>query len=91
MITFDLSIYEDPMEDVFYGDDFEAVTEESIDGGSRWAVYLSQVLLHKESQTFWRADWTCGATEYQEEDPNLTLTKVEPYEVTTTEYRPAKE
>lgn len=92
MIYFDLSCYEDPVEEVFYGEDFQKIGGEEICGQSRWYISYSQVLQLKSDDTFWRADWSRGATEYQDEGvEDLTLVKVEPYQKTVTEYQVVEE
>jgi len=87
MVTyFDLSQYDDPMEAVFEGEDFLQVTDSKIEDQDRWHTYYSQILQHKETGEFWYAFWGCGSTEYQEVEPELTLTLVRPVEVVRTEY-----
>lgn len=83
---FDLSEYERPMEDVFWGEEFIKITGETIQGQSRWTTQHSQVFQHRDTKEFWLAEWSTGSTEYQETDPELTLTLVEPVEVTKIEY-----
>lgn len=85
---FDLSQYDNPMEDVFEGGDFLQVTEGEIENQDRWHTYYSQVLQHKKTGEFWCACWAWGSTEYQEVEPELTLTLVRPVEVVRTEYVP---
>ncbi len=84
---FDLSEYERPMEDVFWGGEFIEITGEAIEGQSRWTTQYSQVLQHRDTKEFWLAEWSIGSTEYQETDPELSLTLVEPIEVTKVEYQ----
>lgn len=88
--TYDLSKYDDPMEGVFWGDDFEEVTKEEIVDQGRWTTHYSQVLKEKSTGLFWEATWSHGSTEYQDCDPDLTLLLVEPVEVTVTQYKPVK-
>jgi hypothetical protein len=90
MIKYDMTEFEDPMKDVFYGDTFESVTEEKISDQGRWYTYLSQVFQHKTTKEFWEARWTRGSTEYQECDPELELVKVSPKAVITTIYTPVE-
>jgi hypothetical protein len=82
---FDLSQYEDPMEEVFFGEDFKKVTQASVYEQSRWTTYKEQVFQYKDG-TFWEATWAEGSTEMQECDPELTLLLVEPKQVTQTIY-----
>lgn len=86
MKTYDLTGFDDPMEDVLFGETFERVTEESIYDQDRWHTYYTQVLKHKKTGEYWRADWVAGSTEYQECNPDLTLTQVTPKEVTAIQY-----
>lgn len=87
MKMFDLSSLEDPVEDVFDGDDFEEVTSESIYDQTRWSTSYEQVFKYKDG-TFWNASWSRGSTEYQDEGvENLTLVQVEPVQVTVTQYK----
>lgn len=86
MILFDLEQYEYPMEEVFEGDDFTPVTNNQIEDQSRWTTYYSQILQYKDG-SFWKAFWERGSTEYQDDtEPNLSLVKVTPKEVTVTMY-----
>lgn len=85
-VEFDLSIYSDPVEDVLWSDDFEEVTPKTIEDQSRWSTFYCQILKYKDG-TFWRASWSRGSTEYQDEGvEDLMLVQVEPKEVTVTEY-----
>lgn len=77
LIYFDLSIYDDPMEDVLWGEDFEEVEKERIIDQDRWHTYFSQILKYKDG-TYWRANWRAGSTEYQECEPDFNLFKVRP-------------
>jgi len=88
MRYFNLSIYEDPVEEVFWNEEeFSCVGAEEIDGRGRWSTSFSQVLKYKDG-TFWRARWQRGSTEYQDEGvEDLTLVQVEPYQVTETRYK----
>jgi len=90
MKVFDLSVYDvdgkDAFEEVFYGEDFVQVTEEQIVEQRRWTTCYSQVLKHVASGKYYAAIWDVGSTEYQETEPNLVLTEVEPKEVTVTQY-----
>jgi hypothetical protein len=92
MVYFDLSCYEDPVEEVFYGEDFQKVGEEEICDKDRWRTYYSQVLRLTSDDSFWRADWSRGSTEYQDEGvEGLTLVRVAPYLVTVTKYYEVEE
>ena len=87
MRHFDLSIYEYPLEEVFEGDDFIPITREEVTGTSRWSTFYEQILGYKDGG-FWRASWSRGSTEYQDEGvEDLELVQVEPYEVTVTKYK----
>lgn len=87
MKVFDLSIFEHPTEDVFWGENFEEVTAEQIEDQSRWSTFYCQILKYKDG-TFWRASWSRGSTEMQDEGvEDLQLVQVEPVQVTVTEYK----
>jgi len=89
MLTrFDLNQYDYPMEYVFEGEDFLEITLATIERQSRWTTHYMQILQHKATGDFWKAQWGCGSTESQEVDPDLTLTLVQPVEITKVEYRP---
>lgn len=90
MTEYDLLEFEDPMESVFYGDTFRTVEPETIIDQDRWHTYYSSVLQHKGTGEYWEAVWARGSTECQDCDPDLRLTKVEPYEVLVTKYRPVE-
>ena len=87
MPKFDLSIYKDPVEEVFWNkDEFTEVTKEEIYEKTRWSVHYSQILKYKDG-TLWQATWSRGATEYQDEgSEDLELLQVVPKEVLTTVY-----
>lgn len=95
MIEFDLSIYEDPMEEVFEGAAFTEITKANVIDQRRWVnVYenvYEKVVLHCGSQTYWSATWCEGATEMQDVDNQLRLVKVAPKQIVTTVYEKVKE
>jgi hypothetical protein len=87
MAYFDLSKESYPDEYVFESGDFEEVEPEEFEGNGRWSIHYSQILKYKDG-TFWRANWSRGATEYQDDGvEDLRLIQVEPYEVTVTKYK----
>jgi len=89
MKVFDLSIYENPDEDVLWDDnEFTKVTKPEIDGQSRWSTFYSQILKYNKDGTFWDARWSRGSTEMQDEGvEDLELVQVEPVEITVTQYK----
>lgn len=92
MIHFDLSRYENPRDEVFDGEDFQEVTPEEICEQSRWHTFYEQIFQYKPDESFWKAEWSRGSTEYQDDGlEELTLTKVKPYQVTVTKYQNAEE
>lgn len=91
MIYYDLTVFEDPVEEVFEEDNFETLGNPIMEEKHRWITRYTQVLREKSTGHYWMASWFEGNTEYQDCDPDLTLVKVAPYEVTITQYRLAKE
>lgn len=91
MIFYDLSEFEYPMEEVFDSDNFETLNNPVMSEKHRWITRNTQVVREKSTGHYWMASWNEGNTEYQDPDPDLTLVKVEPYEVTITQYRIAKD
>lgn len=87
MITYDLSQYEYPMEEIFDGEDFEEAEPLVMEEQHRWHTSCTQVFRHKGTGEYWMANWNVPNTEYQEYDHDLVLIKVEPYQVTVTQYR----
>jgi len=80
----------DEIEELFYGQEYEWVTNEKVVNTSRWSNFMEQVLLHKASGKHYLAQWEAGATEYQVVDLEVFLTEVEPYETTVIKYREVK-
>jgi len=80
----------DEIEDLFYGDRYQQVTEETVVSTSRWSNSIEQVLYDTADCKYYLAEWEVGATEYQDVDMEVILTQVEPYEVTVTKYRKVK-
>ena len=76
----------DDIEDLFYGDEYKQVTDEEVVNTSRWSQFMEQILQHKPSGDYYRANWEVGATEYQEVDLEVELTPVFPKEITKTIY-----
>lgn len=91
MIYYDLSVFENPMEEVFDSYTFETGGVPVMENRHRWTTRYTQVVREAATGYYWLASWHEGNTEYQDCDPDLTLVKVEPYEVTVTQYRLAKE
>lgn len=82
------------LEDVLYGcnEEVEVIYDNIIDI-SRWSQIHE--IVFKYNGKFYMADYSCGATEYQDESPweyveEVTVTEVEPVEVTVTQYKPIK-
>ena len=69
--------------------EWEAVTEEEPVGQSRWHIQYEQVFKSADER-FFRFYWRVGATENQDNDEDIYMVEVEPYEVTVTEYRAKK-
>jgi hypothetical protein len=87
MVYFDLSGESYPEEYVFSSDDFTPVTDEEITDQTRWSTHFNQILKYKDG-TLWRASWSRGSTEYQDEGiEDLVLVQVEPYQETVTKYK----
>lgn len=76
---------------VVYGDhdDYQTISEE-IYGQGRWSIRKSGIFKRLSDGTFWMADWSEGATEYQDKSPfeynDAEFFQVEPKEVTVTKY-----
>ena len=70
-----------------YEDGYENVVSAEIVGKSRWSVFYSAVYLHTETETYWRLNWTRGATEYQDEGiDDIEFQEVVPVPVTVIKY-----
>lgn len=84
-----MNIDNETFEEIRWGDhdDFEPVTETTIEDQSRWSIYKSQVYKQKSTGKFFEAYWGEGSTEIQEgQDEDWSFTEVEPKEVTTIIY-----
>jgi len=81
-----LIAYEDHPEEDF----FTAVTDEVIDGQSRWMTQYSQVWKDKRNNDFWEITWERGSTEYQDDasslEDSIETARVYPKQITTTVY-----
>lgn len=74
-----------------YHEDFELIGEPISGNEHRWYIIYSQILKHKPTGKFYRADYNhaTGDNDVEltyEDEPELI--EVEPYEVTITKYRP---
>lgn len=68
-------------------DFYEPVTPDTITGNSRWSITYERIFKDKRDNTFWRIEWSRGATERQDEgNEGVTVTQVYPREVTLIEY-----
>lgn len=89
-----MEIDNETFSEIRWGDheDFEPVTETSIEDQSRWSIYKSCVYKQKSTGKFFEAYWCEGATEYQEgQNEDWSFTEVEPKEVTTIVYSHIKD
>lgn len=89
-----MQIDNETFEEIMWGDheDFEAVTDTTIEDQSRWSVYKSCVYKQKSTGKFFEAYWGEGATEYQEgQNEDWSFTEVEPKEVTKIVYSHIKD
>ena len=72
-----------------YHEDYETISEEIYDQ-SRWSIHKTGVFKRLSDGTFWMADWSEGATEYQDKKPfeynDAEFFQVEPKGVTVTKY-----
>ena len=72
-------------------DDYESVTEETMENNSRWSIYYSQIFKQKSTGNFFEAYWGSGATEQQEgQMHNWSFSQVEPFEKTVVAYKMVK-
>lgn len=88
-----MEIDDETFEQILWGDheDFESVTDRTIEDQTRWSVYKSCVYKQKSTGKFFEAYWGEGATEYQEgQNEPWSFTEVEPKEVTTIVYNGVK-
>ena len=76
----------DEFEDIQEGGEWEAVTEEEALGQSRGKLQYEQVFKSADGR-FFMFYWRVGATENQDNDEDIYMVEVEPYEVTVTKYR----
>ena len=85
----DITRNESELLGMVYGDfdTFDVVVDEHVTGTSRWSNHWSAVVKHAPSDTYFEFNWEVGATEYQDNDLNLTVHEVWPYEETVTKYR----
>ena len=76
-------------EEIQEGGEWKAVTSEEPIEQSRWHILYEQVFKSPDGK-FFRFNWRVGATEYQDNDEEIYMTEVEPYEVTVTKYKAKK-
>ena len=76
-------------EEIQEGDEWKAATSEEPVDTSRWHILYEQVFESPDGK-FFRFNWRVGATENQDNDEEIYMTEVEPYEVTVTKYRTKK-
>lgn len=84
-----MNINNDTFNEILWGDheDFQSVTDATIQDQSRWSIYKSQVFKQKSTGKFFEAYWGEGATEYQDgQNEDWSFTEVEPREVVTVVY-----
>lgn len=89
-----MQINNDTFEEILWGDheDFESVTDVTLEDQTRWSVYKSCVFKQKSTGKFFEAYWGEGATEYQEgQNEDWSFTEVEPKEVKTIVYTMVKD
>jgi len=89
-----MNIDNETFQEIMWGDhdDFESVTDTTIEDQVRWSVYKSCVYKQKSTGNFFQAYWGEGATENQEgQDEYWSFTEVEPYEVTVVKYSGVKD
>lgn len=80
-------------DEIRWGDheDFEEVTDVTIEDQTRWSIYKSMVYKQKSTGKFFRAFWGEGATENQEgQDEPWSFVEVEPFERTIIDYATVK-
>ena len=71
------------------------VVQEKLIDSTRWSKVYKCVIFNQETNKYFDASYSVGATEYQDESPFdsygendlIELFEVEPYEVVTIEYR----
>lgn len=76
---------------VFWNDENYEEIETSVTGTSRWLVHYKGIFKDIRDGTFWKTEWSEGATEYQPERPfqydgTAEFYQVEPKEVTVVQY-----
>ena len=89
-----MNIDDETFEEILWGDhdDFESVTDSTIEGQSRWSVYKSCVYKQKSTGRLFKAYWGEGATENQDgQDEYWSFIEVEPHEVTVVRYKAIKD
>lgn len=83
--------------DILYCDhEAYEVAKDEITGTSRWSEHHDLVIERISDMTFWRASYSQGSTEYQDENPwddveTVEFTQVFPKEVRITSYVTAAE
>lgn len=83
----------DEFQEILWGDhdDYESVTEETIEDTSRWSIYYGQVFKQKSTGKFFYASWGSGATEMQDgQQHDWSLSEVEPFEKVIVSYKNVK-
>lgn len=89
-----MEINNEDFELILWGDheDFEAVTDTSIEDQSRWSIMKSCVYKQKSTGKFFEAYWDEGATEMQDgQSTTWSFSEVKPVEVTVTQYHAVEE
>lgn len=84
----------DDFEEILCDDheDYESVTEVSIEDTSRWSIYYSQVFKQKSTGKFFTAYWGRGATEMQDgQQHHWSFYEVEPFEMVVVKYNIVKD
>jgi len=59
--------------------------DETVEGQDRWHTHWSKIV-RSPLLVPYKVSWTSGSTEYQDCDPDYTMTKVKPVETITTIY-----
>ena len=70
----------------YYSWDLEKVVEETPTNQSRWTTSWEMVVFDPKENQHYLLEWDEGSTEYQETEPNRTVTKVYPQEAVHTIY-----
>lgn len=82
-----MNLNEDQIEELFYGTTYEEVTPSKPYQQSRWSTFYEQIFKKLEDGTFWRATWSRGSTEMQDNGiEDITIYEVVPVQKTVTVY-----